>query len=212
MQSQNEREDHPQSSIRIPSRKEQWGETLLIGVLVALGGIGLWIGVADPLFGGPEAAVFARTLFAFIAGMGLVATLLIWFWPAVWDRWFHQVPPEGGNRLDVAQLITSMVFGLLILAMLAAMVAFQWGPVTLGIIGGALLCSRLFLEIGLHHRLGKRPSALCWQVHHEVGRKNEAVQTSPREKGASLIQTRDAVEGLFCSRSTEQREGDDALN
>src|SRR5690242_7411539 len=112
MQPKNAQEPSNHVRLRMPSRKLQWGDTLLIWFLVALGGLGLWIVAADPLFGGPEASVFALTMFAFVAGMGVVATILIWALPAVWDRWFHQVPPEGGGRLDAAKLVMGLVFGI----------------------------------------------------------------------------------------------------
>lgn len=156
-QASNERERQEDSRFRAPVRRVQWGETFLIWGLVGLGGAGLWVAAADPLFGVPEASVFALTMFAFIVGMGTVATILIWYWPAFWERWFHQVPAEGGNRLEAARMLTGLLFGILTVAAVVGLVAFQWHPITIGAIGGILLCSRLFVELWLHHQFGTKP-------------------------------------------------------
>jgi hypothetical protein len=210
--SSDEQERREGSRFRVPTRRVQCGETLLIWVLVGLGGVGLWIEAADPLFGVPEAPVFALTLFAFIAGMGTAATLLIWCWPAVWERWFHQVPSEGGNRLEAARMITGLTFGILTVAAVVGMIAFQWHPITIGAIGGALLCSRLIVELWLHHKFGTRPTSLPWRLHAEAGRKLDAIQACRRETSVSLAQAKAAVEDYLMSRSRRRDETDDRGN
>lgn len=137
----------------------RWGETFLIWSLVALGGLGLWVSTADPIFGGPEQAAVALTLFASFVPLGVVATVLIWCWPSVWKRWFQEVPPEGDSRLEGTNIVTALVFWILTVSAIVGMIASQWHPVAIGVVGGLLMFTRLAIELALHHRLGKRPTS-----------------------------------------------------
>jgi hypothetical protein len=137
----------------------RWGETLLIWSLVALGGLGLWVSSADPIFGGLEAGTVALTLFTFFVALGAAATILIWCWPGVWKRWFQEVPPEGNSRLEAAKTATAIVFWILAIAAVVGMIASQWTPVAMGVLGGVLLLARLMIELALHHRLGNSSGA-----------------------------------------------------
>jgi hypothetical protein len=137
----------------------RWGETFLIWSLVALGGLGLWASSADPIFGGPEGETVALTLFASFVALGVAATILIWCWPGVWKRWFQEVPPEGGSRLEAAKMATAIGFWVLAVAAIVGMIASQWTPVAMGLLGGVLLFARLVIELALHHRLGRRPTS-----------------------------------------------------
>jgi hypothetical protein len=137
----------------------RWGETFLIWSLVALGGLGLWVSSADPIFGGPEAGTVALTAFAFFVVFGVVATILIWCWPGVWKRWLQEVPPEGDSRLEAAKMVAATVFWILTLAAVVGMIASQWTPVAMGVLIGVLSLARLAIELALHHLLGRRPTS-----------------------------------------------------
>ncbi len=137
----------------------RWAETFLIWSLVALGGLGLWVSSADPIFGGSEQAEIALALFASFMALGVAATVLIWCWPSVWKRWFQEVPPEGDSRLEAANVATALVFWILAVSAIVGMIASQWHPIAIGVVGGLLMFTRLAIELALHHRLGKRPTS-----------------------------------------------------
>jgi hypothetical protein len=138
-------------------KPNRWVETLVLWVLIGLGGVGLWISADDPIFGGPEMASAALTMLAFFVGLGVVATFLIWCWPAAWKRWLHRMPTDENWRLETAQTAVHLVFWAFALVVVWWMVVSQCRPITAGAIAGCLMVSRLVLDIALHHWLGRRP-------------------------------------------------------
>jgi hypothetical protein len=139
-----------------PASATRWAETLLIWSLVALGGAGLWLSAADPIFGGQDLMPAALTLFAFFVLFGVAATLLIWRWPALWKRWFQTVPSEGAWQLKAASTVLHLAFWVLAVFAIIGLVAFRWSPVTVGVAGGCLALGRLAVDICLHPWLGKK--------------------------------------------------------
>ena len=184
-----------------PANAVRWGETIAIWLLVALGGLGLWVSAADPIFGGPEADTVAFTFFAAFVTLGAVATILIWYWPGIWKRWFQEVPPEGDSRLEAAKMVTAAVFWVVAIAAVVGMVSSHWHPVAMGAVGGALALARLVIELSLHHRLGTRPTTGPWRVLADAGRKIDAITAYRRETAASLSEAKEAVEAYLMSRS-----------
>jgi hypothetical protein len=137
------------------SKPNRWVETVVLWTLIGLGAVGLWFSAADPIFGGPEVASAALTMLAFFVGVGVVATLLIWFWPATWKRWLHRLPTEGNWRLEIAQTATHLAFWALAIVVVWWMVVTQCRPVTAGAVAGCLMICRLVLDIAIHHWLGR---------------------------------------------------------
>ena len=140
-----------------PSSATQWRDTIFIWIVVAVGGGGLWLSTADPIFGGPDLAPAALMMFAFFATMGVAATLMIWCWPAVWHRWFHLIPAEGNWRLEAAKMVSHGAIWIGAIVVVACMVTWKWRPVTVGAVAGCLMLGRLALDIGLQHWLGDGP-------------------------------------------------------
>jgi hypothetical protein len=134
----------------------RWVETVVLWVLICLAGIGLWLSAADPLFGGPEIARAALTIFAFFTGIGVVATLFIWCWPAFWNRWFHRMPAGENTRLGAATAISHLAYlgaGVLMVCWIGNAGV---GPVAAGSVAGSLAVLCLLTDIVLHHWLGQR--------------------------------------------------------
>jgi hypothetical protein len=139
-----------------PGTASRWGETFLIWFVVAVGGCGLWLSSADPLFGGgADGVLVALTVFAFFVALGVAATVAIWWLPAFWDRWFYRLPPDGGGWLDAAKMLVALLFWVLAVVAVVHMVAAHWHPVAIGTAAGGFVLLRLVVEIWLHHRQGK---------------------------------------------------------
>jgi hypothetical protein len=178
----------------------RWGQTLIVWGAVALGGVGLWVSAWDPLFGGPGMVPASLTMLAFWVAAGVVATVLIWCWPAAWKRLFHRLPTEGDWRLDAAQTVLHLLFWVLAILTVIGMVAWGWGPVAAGAVAGCLVLARLALDVALHHWLGTGPAPGPWQDLADVGRKLEAIQAYRRKEGVGLAAAKEAVGGYLASR------------
>jgi hypothetical protein len=95
-------------------------------------------------------------MFAFFTSLGVVATLLIWCWPAVWNRWLHRMPTGENARLEAAQAVSHLGYlgaGVLIVCWIAGT---RVNPVAAGAVAGALMVLCLVTDIALHHWLGRR--------------------------------------------------------
>jgi hypothetical protein len=131
-------------------------ETVALWVLIGLGGIGLWFSTLDPIFGGPEMAPAALTMLAFFTAIGFVGTLLIWCWPAAWDRWFHRMPPGENARLEAATTVIHLAYLGAGVLMVCWIVNARLGPIAAGSVAGSLAVLCLLTDIVLHHWLGRR--------------------------------------------------------
>ncbi len=145
--------------IALRPREGQWVDTLLVWIFIALGGAGLWISVADPIFGGPEVGLAALTMFGFFAAAGAVATFLIWCSPGVWKQWFHRAPAKLDWRLEALQTVAHAVFWVLALTLVVGIATLGWSPMAAGAAGGCLVVGRLVFDLGLHCWLGRKASA-----------------------------------------------------
>jgi hypothetical protein len=154
-----QREEHERQAGARPGARTtatKWGETFFIWIFVALGGVGLWVSAADPIFGGgADGVLVALTIFGFFVALGIAVTAAIWLWPAAWKQWSHRVPPDGGGRLDAAKMLVGLVSLVLALLFVIYSVSPQWHPVAIGLAAGGIALVRLAVEIWLHHRLGK---------------------------------------------------------
>jgi hypothetical protein len=128
----------------------------LIWSLVALGGAGLWLSAADPIFGGPDLLPAAFTLLGFFAVFGAAATLLIWRWPTVWKRWFQAIPSEESWQLELASRVSHLAFWILAIGVVIGLVALRWSAMAAGAVGGCLVLGHLALDDCFHHWLSKR--------------------------------------------------------
>jgi hypothetical protein len=137
------------------SKPNRWVETLVLWFQIGLGTIRLWLSATDPILGGPEVASAALTMLAFFVGVGVVATLLIWFWPAAWKRWLQRLPTNGNWRLELAQTAVQLAFWAFAIAVVWWMVVNECRPVTAGAVAGCLMICRLVLDIAMHHWLGR---------------------------------------------------------
>jgi hypothetical protein len=178
----------------------RWVETLIVWGLVAIGGVGLWASAAGSLFGGPEADQAALTLFAFFVALGLAATVTIWCFPGVWHRWMHRMPPDDGGRLDAGKMVFDILFWVLGLGTIVGMVAAGWHAVAVSAAIGTLLVGRLFADLWLHHRLGRRGAPDPWRSLADAGRKLDAIQAYRIETGAGLADAKESVETYMRSR------------
>jgi hypothetical protein len=131
----------------------QIGSTIALWILILLGGAGLWLSAADPIFGGPEAATISLTLFAFFVGFGLVGTLAIWSLPArrilAWIFPPDALPDES-RSITPAHVFGRLAFWALALVFVFYSVKNHWPPVTVGLAIGGLVILRLLGEVLLN--------------------------------------------------------------
>jgi hypothetical protein len=134
----------------------RWVETAVLWGLIGLGGVGLWLSTADPIFGGADMASAAVTMFAFFIALGVAATLLIWCWPSFWQRWVKQVPPGENVRLEIGLACSHVSYLAAGIFMVCWIVKTGMGPVPAGAFAGSLMVLCLVTDLCLHHWLGRR--------------------------------------------------------
>src|SRR5207302_1312175 len=116
----------------------------------------------------------------------------------------HQLPPEGGWRLDTAKMAGGAFFWGLALALVVYSVGQKWHPVAIGLAAGGIVLARLAVDIYLHHRFGGRGAPRPWRELADAGHKREAVRAFRRETGVGPAEAKAAVEAYLATRAEDQ--------